>query len=162
MGGEREDGRVNPENRVSAHNLYVSILEVERLMSSRNPFAITFSDVLAQFCWGQIRFSGDARRGGRDRGGSIIGKRVGGRLHVMRGCGRLNIFQNGRRDSNINYVREILGSEGDGSFDLGKDLSGQSPFLFSPRFLNPRAAPLFFLFPLQPCSMKITKFLVTS
>ena len=63
-------------------------------------------------------------------------------------------------DSNINRDREILGSESDGSFNLLRDLSGQRTFLFSPRPSSPRAAPLFFLFLLQPRSMELAEFLV--
>ena len=85
---------------------------------------------------------------------------VGERLHLVRGGGRLNTVRDGGRDSNINRDREILGSESDGSFNLLRDLSGQSTFLFSPRPLNPRAAPLFFLFLLQPRSMELAEFLV--
>jgi len=37
---------VDPENCVSAHNLYVSILEIERLVMSGNHFVATLSGII--------------------------------------------------------------------------------------------------------------------
>jgi len=38
---------VDPENRVSARDLYISVIEVERLVAGRNPFTIALFDVIA-------------------------------------------------------------------------------------------------------------------
>ena len=123
-GGERNDRGVHPENCVSAHNLHVSVLEVERLVASRNPFLAVLPGVLAKFGWSQVGYRGNAQCGGGDGDDSIFGKCVGKNLHVMQDGGRLDALQDGRRDTKINRGGEILGSKMDGSFDLCRDSSG--------------------------------------
>ena len=46
-GGERDNGGMDPENRMSTHDLHVSVLEVECLVRSEYPFVTTLSDILA-------------------------------------------------------------------------------------------------------------------
>ena len=46
-GGKRDDGRVNPEYRVLAHDLHVPIFKVECIVMSVRPLAIALSDVIA-------------------------------------------------------------------------------------------------------------------
>jgi len=46
---KRDRGRVNPEERVSAHNFDVSIVEVERVVMNDH-VAVVF-DILAEFRW---------------------------------------------------------------------------------------------------------------
>ena len=40
---------MDPEDCVPAHNLYISVLEVERFVVSSNPFAVSLSRVIAKF-----------------------------------------------------------------------------------------------------------------
>ena len=54
-------------------------------MASSNPFVATLSNILVKFSQGKIRYGGDAQRGGKNDGDSIVSKWVRGRLHVMRG-----------------------------------------------------------------------------
>jgi len=153
---------VDPENRVSAHDLHVSVFQIERLVASRNPFAVALSDVLVKFCRGQVGYGGDAQRGGRGGGDSIVGKCVGGRLCVMEDRGSLDSLQDGRGDSNIVRGREVLGSESDGGFNLCGYFGSHLTLFFSLTLPNRLRDTISFLFiiPLQPCGMEFAKFLV--
>ena len=51
---------MDPENRAPAHDLYVSVLEVERLVASEHLFVTTLSYVLGWFGWGKIGYGRDA------------------------------------------------------------------------------------------------------
>ena len=68
---------------VSTHDLCISIIKVERLVTSRNPFAVTPSGVIVQFGWGQVGHSRYAQSGGGGCGGSVVGGWIGWGLHIM-------------------------------------------------------------------------------
>ena len=130
-------------------------------MASRNPFSVAISDVLVKFGRGQVGYGGDAQRGGRDRGDSIVGKCVGGRLRVMEGRGCFDGLQDGRGDGNIVRGREVLGSESDGGFNLCGDFGSYFSLFFSlalPSWLCDTIS--FFIIQLQPRGMEFAKFLV--
>ena len=146
---------------MSAHDLHVSVLEVERLVASRNPFVTALLDFLAKFGWGQVGYGGDAQCGGGDGSGSIVGKCAGGKPHVMQDGERLDALQDWRRDTSIGRGGEIFGSESDGGFNLCRDSSSHFTLFFPLTFFRLRDVPLFFLvFPLQPRGMELAKFLV--
>ena len=84
---------MDPENRVSAHNLHVPVLDIERLMVGIDPLAITLSEIIVKFGWGQVGYSGDAQSGGGNGGDSVIGEGVGGRLWAMQAGERLDVLQ---------------------------------------------------------------------
>ena len=68
---------------MSAHDLCVSILEAECLVTGGDLFAAVLSDVVAKISRGKIGYGGDAKCRGGVGGSSAIGKCVGGRLQVM-------------------------------------------------------------------------------
>ena len=75
LGGRKGDnGRVDPENCVSAHDLYVSVLEIKCLVVSRDLFAIALFGAIFQFGCGKVGYGGDAQRGGRGCGDSVAGR----------------------------------------------------------------------------------------
>ena len=51
---------MDPEKCVSAHNFYVSVLQVERFVASGDLFGAAFSDILVEFGRSQVGYSGDA------------------------------------------------------------------------------------------------------
>ena len=51
---------MDPEKCESAYNFYVSILQVERFVTSDDLFVAVFSDILIEFGRGQVGHSGDA------------------------------------------------------------------------------------------------------
>ena len=155
---------MNPEYGVLARDFYVSVLEIECLVAGRRLFDIAFSDVLARFGGGPVGHGGDAQCGGRYPGDSVVCKRVGRMLwHVMQRREGFGTVEDGKRGTNIDRDMEISRGESDGSSNFGRDfIAYRVPFSFSLRLLNLSDIPLFFLFPLQPCSMVLAKFLVTN
>ena len=68
-------------------------------------------------------------------------------------------MEDGKRDTDID--RDM--GESDGSSNFGRDFIDYCILLsFPPRLLNPCGILLFFLFPLQPRSMALAKFLDTN
>lgn len=45
-GKKGDNGRVDSENRASAHHLYISVLEIESLVARGSPFAIALLDII--------------------------------------------------------------------------------------------------------------------
>ena len=75
-GGKRDDRGVDPEDSTLAHDLHVSIFEVERLVASERLFITALPDVIAQLGWGQVGYGGDAQCGGGYRTSCGIGESV--------------------------------------------------------------------------------------
>jgi len=161
-GGERDYSGVDTENCLPAHDLDISIFQVERLVANQDPFATVLSDILVEFGRSQVGYGGDAQRGGRDGGDSVVGECVGGRPHVVRDRETLSALQDGRGDCNIDRGRKILGSESDGGFNPCRDFNSHLilffPFTFFSRLRD--TIPFFPVIPPQPFSMELAKFLV--
>ena len=148
---------MDPEYGVSAHDLHVSIFEVERFVTSGRSF-------FTELGWGQVGYSGDTQCGGRDGGGWGI-EGLGGRFHGIQDGRRLDALQGGGRDIGIDCGDgEILRNECDGSFDLCRDFDSHNRFfLFFPLvfFILRDISLLSFLllFLLEPCGMDFAKLL---
>ena len=51
-GGERDDGRMDPEHGITAQNLYVSVFEVKCLVASGYLRLTGVFDIFTEFRWG--------------------------------------------------------------------------------------------------------------
>ena len=148
---------MDPEDCVSAHDLYVSVLQVECLMAGLNLLVTVPHDVLPKFGRGQVGYGGDGQGGGRDSGGLVAGRCVGGRLSVMLNSGWIDNSEDGRAgDTDIGRDREVLGRESDRSLILCRDFS--SHLSLPPSSLHDIIS--FFVSLLQPRGAKLAKFLV--
>ena len=59
-GGERDDGGMDPEYGLTAHNLYVSVFEVKCIVASDCPLLAEVFDIFTELRWGQVGYRGDA------------------------------------------------------------------------------------------------------
>ena len=83
--------------------------------------------------------------------------------HVVQRREGFDTVEDGKRDTNIDRDMEISRDESDRSSNFGWDFFDYRIILsFSPKRLNLCDIPLFFLFPLQPCSVVPAKFLATN
>ena len=58
-GGERDDGGMDLEYGLTAHNLYVSVFEVKRIVASGCPLLAGVFDIFTELRWGQVGYRGD-------------------------------------------------------------------------------------------------------
>ena len=58
--GKRDDGGMDLEYGIAAHNFYVSVFEVKCLMASSYPLPARMFDIFAELRWGQVGYRGDA------------------------------------------------------------------------------------------------------
>ena len=85
---------MDSEYGVSAHNLYVSIFEVKRIVASSYLLLSVFY-ILTELRWGQVGYRGDGKRGGRGCAGCNINKRLGQRVHVIEDGRGFDILEGG-------------------------------------------------------------------
>ena len=82
-GGERDYRRVDPENCLPAQYLYVSILQVECLVASGDPFAAALLNIFIKFGRSPVGYRGDTRRGGAYGANPTVGGCSGRSLGVI-------------------------------------------------------------------------------